>query len=503
LGKPNAIQNSKKAGLIACLFLLLVPAKAIDKIWRFDANLAIAYELVLNLQTDQALVRLQKIEQSANMFQWMYVRSFCETVDVLISEDEKKFSEIDNRFKQRFRQLEKLEDSPEKLFLLAELNLQRGFNLFNLGQEMSAVFAMRSAYNYAQQCLNNYPDFIPIKKTNGIIQVMVGSVPDKYHWFMTLLGMKGSVSVGQQQLEELSQSQSSLSKEATLLYYTIKGLINQQVEEAARGFEKELKEDPDNRLLLFLAVNMLVKNSQSEQAMQYVLRLDQQNNGLPVYYIDYLRGEIQLQKGEYTQAIQSYQRFVTHHKSLSFKKDSYFKIALAYHLQGKDSQAKINFEKAKSVGRERADPDKYAAAQLKENKLPNAKLMKVRLATDGGYYKEAKETLAQITPGDLTSWKDQTEYYYRKARLAHKTNELAAARLFYQQTIDMTGSYSWYFAPNSALQLGYMAQANHDYAQARMYFQKALAYKKHEYKNSIDGKARSALDQIPKPQSGS
>lgn len=493
----------KKAGLIACLFLLWIPANAIDKTWQFDANLTRAYDLVLNLQTEQALVHLQKIEKSSNTFHWMYVRSFCETVDVLVSEDEKKFNTIDEQFKQRFRQLENLKESPEKLFLLAELNLQRGFNLINLGQEINAVFAIRTAYNRAQQCLKKYPDFIPIKKTNGVIQVMVGSVPDKYHWFMSLLGMKGSVGVGQKQLEELRQSKSSLSKEATILYYTIKGLINQQIEEAARGFETALKDDPNNRLLLFLAVNMLVKNSQSEQAMQYILHLDQHNEGLPVYYMDYLRGEIHLQKGEYAQAIQSYQRFIAHYKSVSFKKDSYFKIALAYHLQGKESQAKVNFEKAKTVGREHADPDKYAAAQLKENRLPNAKIMKVRLATDGGYYKEAKEALAQITPADLGSLKDQTEYFYRKARLAHKTNELAAAKLFYEQTIDMTGNHSWYFAPNAALQLGYIAQAHQDYAQAKMYFEKALAYKKHEYKNSIDGKARSALEQMPpQPTSG-
>ena len=99
-------------------------------------------------------------------------------------------------------------------------------------------------------------------------------------------------------------------------------------------------------------------------------------------------------------------------------------------------------------------------------------------------------------PSDLATNKEQTEYYYRKARLSHKLNELSAARIFYQQTIDMSGENPWYFAPNSALQLGYMAQASHDNATAKRYFQRALAYKKHEYKNSIDSKAKSALEQL-------
>jgi tetratricopeptide (TPR) repeat protein len=144
------------------------------------------------------------------------------------------------------------------------------------------------------------------------------------------------------------------------------------------------------------------------------------------------------------------------------------------------------------------DPDSYADSQLKENRFPNDKLLRVRFYTDGGYYKEAKEVFQSILPTDLITTKEQTEYYYRKARLSHKLNELSAARIFYQQTIDMSGENPWYFAPNSALQLGYMAQASHDKVAARRYFERALAYKKHEYKNSIDSKAKSALEQLDK-----
>ena len=124
--------------------------------------------------------------------------------------------------------------------------------------------------------------------------------------------------------------------------------------------------------------------------------------------------------------------------------------------------------------------------------------MKVRFYTDGGYYKEAREVLKTITPVDLPTEKDVTEFYYRKGRLAHKTQELSAAKLFYLQTIEMTGESPWYFAPNAALQLGYISQAQGDLASAKMYFEKALSYKKYEYKSGIDSKARSALDQMKK-----
>ncbi|MEK6781621.1 MAG: tetratricopeptide repeat protein [Bacteroidota bacterium] len=485
-----------KAGITACFFLLSFSSFSGDKIWVFDPDLQKAYQLILNLQTDQAYSELKKINSKSNELHKLYVLSLCETVDVLITEDAGKFEKIDANFKERLRFIQSLPVSAETLFLEAELNLQRGFNLINLNQELSAVFAIKAAYNAAQECQKNYPDFIPIKKTSGVIQVMVGSVPDKFHWFMSLLGMKGSVKVGQKQLEELKASNSSLHLEATILFFTIKGFINQQFEEASKGIADCLKSQPDNRLLLFLGVNMMMKNSQSEEALTLIHALDNLTSGLPVYYMEYLRGEILLQKGDYTHAIHAYQKFIQGYKSHSFKKDAYYKISLCYVLQNKHDLARTNFDLAKKMGKEVAEPDKAAAAQLREDKFPNTKILKVRFYTDGGYYKEAKEALHVILPPDLALSKDLIEYYYRKARLSHKTGELPAAKLFYNQTIDMTGENPWYFAPNSALQLGYIAQSQKDFPSAKKYFEKALSYKRHEYKNSIDGKAKSALDAL-------
>ncbi len=451
---------------------------------------------MLNLETDKAYAELAAMDTKVNPFHKMYVESFCETLDVLISEDEIKFQKVEAHFKARFKYLDAQKESAETLFLKAELNLQRGFNYLNLGQDLNAVWAIRTAYNQTEECLEKYPDFIPIKKTSGVIQVMIGSVPDKYTWFMSLLGMKGSVATGQEQLQALRNSQSSLNTEATILYFTIKGLINQQHEEATNGILKALEDQPYNRLTLFLGVNMLMKNSQSEKALQLIRTLDEHPQGLPMYYIDYLRGEILLQKGEYANAINAYKKFITHYKSENFKKDSYYKIALCNWLQNKKEEAYKNFEIAKKTGKEVAEPDRYASFQLKENIFPNTKLLKARLYTDGGYYQDALLTLKTIDEVGLKTAKEKVEFNYRKARLADKMGDQFTAKLYYSRTVTLTGSSPWYFAPNAALQLGYIAKTNNDIPTARKYFELALSYKNHAYKNSIDSKAKSALDRL-------
>jgi len=492
-----SIKILKRADLIVCFFLSAANLLAApDPVWRFSEEMQKAYRLVLNLQPDKAQEILSKINSPAEQLHKIYVLSLSETVDILITEDQKRFDQLEVNFHQRLQHIDNLPESADKLFLEAELNLQKGFNLLNMGQNINAVLAIRRAYNSAQECIKKYPTFVPIKKTYGVIQVMIGSVPDKYHWFINLLGMRGSVATGQKILQELRDSNSSLSTEATILYFCIKGFINQQFAEAAVGLNECLKDQPENRLVLFIAVNMCMKDAQSERALEYMTTLEKHNQGLQMYYIDYLHAEALLNKGEYQNAVNYYQKFLNGYRSQSFKKDAHYKIALCYWLQNNEAEAKVYFEKAKTIGREQADPDKNAAMQLEENKLPNAKLLKIRFATDGGYYKEAQQIIKSIQFSELHSLKEQTEYFYRLARLAHKTEEFSVAKIYYEETIKVAKENSWYFAPNAALQLGYIYRDQKDFEKARKYFELAMSYRKHEYKSSIDTKSRSALDQL-------
>lgn len=485
------IRDFKKACALACLFLFSLSAQSIDLIWKFDPELQKAYQLVTTLQPDKANELLNKI--TSNELHKLYVQTLNETLHILITEDHGSFPAIDQKFKDRIKYLESLPQTAETLFLQAELALQRGFCFLNLGQELNAVFSIRKAYQLTSECLKKYPAFIPIKKTSGVIQVMIGSVPEKYNWFITLLGMKGSVATGQKQLSELRASTSSLNLEAAILFFTVQGFINQEFALAAQGINQHLKDQPHNKLLIFIGVNMLIKDARSEEALALIHQLNHAPQGLPMHYLDYLHGEILMQKGEYQKAVDIFGKFIKAYPSQSFKKDSYFKISLCYWLLGNTSFAKANFEKAKTTGSDKAEPDRYAAKQLENADFPNKKLLKARFSTDGGYYKEAAAMLSSVVPSDLATEKDKTEFYYRKARLAHRMGEIGAAKIFYQQSIDMTRDNPWYFGANAALHLGYIAKDQKDLVTAKKYFTMALSFPKHEYKNSIDSKARSEL----------
>ncbi|NJN41687.1 MAG: hypothetical protein HC811_05070 [Flammeovirgaceae bacterium] len=144
--------------------LLALTAKPNEINWRFDPELRKAYLQVLNLQTDEASIQLNKLSGRTNPLHLLYVQSLCETLDVLISEDAEKFAVIEKNFAKRIKYLQDMPVSAETLFLQAELQLQRGFNFLNLGQEFNSIWAIRSAYNLSEECLQKFPGFTRLKK---------------------------------------------------------------------------------------------------------------------------------------------------------------------------------------------------------------------------------------------------------------------------------------------------------------------------------------------------
>lgn len=475
---------------MVCLFLWMTPLVSVGQDFVFDDRLRQAYRLTLNLQVDEAL----QMVTDQNSAEDLYIASLAEAIELLITEDNTKFSEYEERFQNRLDQNIK-SSQRDYQFLQAELRLHWAFVYLKFGHELDAALHLRQAYQIAVSCKEKFPDYLPIRKTTGILEVILGSVPEKYNWVLSLLNMNGSVSTGLTDLEKIGASESPLSIEGKLLYALIQGFILQQTDLAFEGMKKIFDEQKGNQLALFLTASLAIKNSQSEVALEMLRTLSDSVSGIPLYYADYLKGEAYLHKGDYLNSISSYRWFINHHTGQNYMKDAYYKIGLCYWLNGNENDALAIFREARNKGKEVTEADKSAARSLSEKEPPNIKLSKIRYLTDGGYYRDAENLLSNITSMDLFIKRDQVEYYYRKARLAHKTNKPEAANL-YQQTIEMTSQENWYFAPNACLQLGYIYQSQNKLQEAEMFFERAISYRRHEYKNSIDSKARSALAQL-------
>jgi len=479
---------SQKAAVSACLLLFCVSLHAQDL--PIDGPHQAAYRSALNLDPQGALLNIPDASSVAGI----YVASLAEALELLVTEDREKFSTYEERFLDRLDKKPK-SSSGSHQFLQAEIRLHWAFVYLKFDHEFDAALRLREAYQIAEACRMKFPEYLPIRKTSGLLQVMVGSVPDKYNWILNLLSMRGSVATGMTELKEVAASSGPLSFEGTILHALVQGFILSKPEEALKEMQQVLAENKHNRLVLFLSASLALKSGLNEIALEMLTNLSHAKQGIPLYYADYLRGEAFLHKGDYGRAISAYRWFINHQPGQNYIKDAHYKIGLCHLLEGKKEETLAWFADAKSQGKESTEADKAAGWSLAEVVMPNVKLLKVRHLTDGGYYREADALLSTISDRDLSHKKDKVEYSYRKARLAHKMNRPEAVT-FYLETVKMAGDEDWYFAPNACLQLGYIYQSQNRPQDAADFFKQALTYRRHAYKNSIDSKARSALAQL-------
>ncbi len=484
--------NTLKATLVVCLFVFVgvLPSWGQGTDLVLTPQLLNAYHEALDLRpltAEQELADESTVEAA-------YIASLGEAIELLITEDPSKFSTYEDRFLKRIDK--NIKGSPRDYqFLQAEIRLQWAFVYLKFGHELDAALRLRQAFLIAETCKEKFPEYLPIRKTAGLLNVIVGSIPEKYNWVLSLLSMNGSLATGIADLDRVADSKSPLATEARILQALVTGFINARPAEALTDMRQVASGEHAKRLGLFLSAALAMKSAQSELALQILDQLSSDDTGIPLHYANYLRGEAYLNKGDYLNAITSFRSFVNYQPGQNYIKDAYYKMGLCYWLNGNENDALELFNQARNKGTDATEADKSAARALSDKEPINPKLAKIRYATDGGYYAEAEKVLKTITSMDLTTRKDQTEYYYRKARLAHKQHQPEAEE-YYLETIKMTGQDNWYFAPNACLQLGYIYRSQGRVKDAEEYFQRALSYRRHPYKNSIDSKARSALAQL-------
>jgi tetratricopeptide (TPR) repeat protein len=474
---------------MVCLFLFIA-AHSFAQDFPFSANALKAYKKVLDLDVTKARAELKNSSPIGDQ----YVIAVSEAIDLLLTEDLEKFNQYESNFEKRTDRASG--KTTDDLYFQAELHLQWVFVYLKFGHEFDAALHLRKSYWITRELRKKNPAYLPVLKTSGLLNVMIGSVPEKYNWILDLLDIQGDVMQGLNELQQFRQSSHPLAVEADLWYAFIHGFVLQKPEIGLDALEKLIISENRNITAQFLAANLYVKNSDSEKALGILNEIEKFPVDILVPYSAYLKGEILLQKGVYAKAIEAFDLFLQRNKGQNYVKDALYKTGICYLLEGNTSQAKLRFEQAKVTGSEAAEADKHASKALSQHELPSIELTKVRYFTDGGYYMEALTILNTLTLSSFTKTKDQIEFEYRKARLYHKMNDIPKAILAYINVIKINGSEEFYYAPNACLQLGYLSLSENKVDEAKRYFNQALSYKKHEYKNSIDSKARSALSQL-------
>ena len=460
-----------------------------------------AYEHTIKLQLRTARETLNQIGRPNRTPFFYYISNMANMAEIVISEDAGLYDAYNRKSEEYIRALDELDDTnPLKLLIQAEIKIHNAFVKLKFGEEFNGAWSIRSAYRLLSKNEERFPGFILNNKPFGLLHIMVGSIPENYRWISNLLNLKGSINQGMNELMISINQKNPFSFEASIIYHLIQSYVLFNKEESVPSVQKIHESNPDNLLTTYLLVSILIKSHQSEEALKVVNSFELKS-GLYMEFplLDYQRGDIYLQKANYFEARTSYKKFLSVYRGDNFVKDINYKLFLSYWLDNRDDEAKVYYLIAQKKGRTLVEADKFAGRAVETNEYPNKEIMKIRLLTDGGYYNEALEKVNKLSISNLKSSKDTVEFMYRKARLFHEMNIETKAIPLYLETISKSSKSSrWYFAPNSALMLGYIHKSAGQIELARGFFELAISYKNHEYENSIGSKAKTALEEINK-----
>ncbi|RSK24154.1 tetratricopeptide repeat protein [Hymenobacter metallilatus] len=450
-----------------------------------------AYAEVLNMRPAAARPLLKGADAGS-----LLVQDCLGITELLVSQDARQYAAAVQAQDKRLALLEKQPAGPLQAYAAAEIRLHQAAAQVVFGHEVQGAWSLRQSYLAMQQVVRRYPQFLPARKTLGMLQFFIGSLPESYRWFLKLLGLPGSVEAGLHNLRLAATQPNDFQLEARLILALLEETYYKKPEAALALVQTLQRQQPQSLLLSYLLISQLKKQHRTDAALVAYRARPTGPDYLPLPYLHHMAADLLLYQGQYAASQRENLWFLQNYQGQHYRKDAYFKLYLATWLSGAAPAAEQYRRRIGSEGRTVLEEDTYAQRFVEDKQPLNARLTRARLQIDGGYYREALLTLDTFHTTATTPLRDRLEEPYRRARALHLLGRPDSARPLYARTIALAGTAPYYFAPQSALQLGYLYQAEGQKKAARTYFQKALSYPRHEYKNSTDTKAKLALKEL-------
>ena len=427
----------------------------------------------------------------------LLVADCADFLELLATENAGRFEQLAPGQQARLDALGHAPAGPWRDYARAEIRLHLGLEQLGFGHEVLGAWNLRQAYQQAQAVAGQYPDFLPARKTLGLGQFALGTLPQGYHWLLRLLGLPGDVDAGLANLNQAAAQPHAFQAESQLFRALIRENYYKQPAEALRLVEQLQAQQPDNLLVTYLAVSLHKRQHQTAAALAAYRARPGGPGYTPLAYLHHLAGDLLLYQADYAGSERENLQFLRDYQGRHYRKDAAFKLYLAAWLGGQPAAVVDGYrQQINWAGPTAVEEDTYAQRFYHNAQNLNPVLTRARLQLDGGYYRPALATLRGFRPTTATPLRDRLESPYRHARAYQGLGRPDSAQLAYAQTLALSnqaGENAYYFGPQAALELGYLARAAGQRAQARTYFEQALNSPWHEYKNSTDAKAKLAL----------
>lgn len=464
----------------------------------FNSNCKQAYKAIFDLRLGDARNLIQKEKrQNPNNGITILLDNYVDYFTLLASENKVDYERLKKLKSSRLSALEKQDkNSPYYLFSQAEINLQWGMLQSRFQDYFSSGMDIRKADKLLSANAAKYPDFLPNRKSAGLIDVIFGSIPSNLKRVFSTLGIKGNANNGIKTLEYLASALPKTSYDFYkdevvffLCYIETELVHNKSNYNKIMGYIATL--DDSSLLKAYLQGYVSARSAHNDKAINYLLKRPKGDSYIEFPSLNYLLGNAKLNRMD-PDADTYLNTFLKEYKGINYVKDAYLKLAYYYYLKGDNNKYQSLLKMVKSQGNLYDEKDKQALKEANDT-VPNKDLLKARLYFDGGYYSKALAQLKNKDVGDFKLRRDQIEFYYRLGRIYDESSRDSDAISNYQKAINIGKQTSYYYAANAALSIGGIYEKRNDKSKAAAFYKEAIAMKNHEYENSIETKAKDGL----------
>lgn len=468
--------------------------------YKYDDQLQSIYNTVTELKLNKAKSDLKAYQkENPSNLSTYHISSYIDFFTLFINEDPVLFEQL---YLRRSQYIDKIKtgptDTPEKKFIHAEILLQWALIDLKFDNKFKAGRSIYEAYNLLEKNKELYPKYINNNKSLSIIHVLAESVPP---WVRTLLGITGSLSTGQNEIDTLKDYALNhpkymfRSEVAAINSYILFYQSNKKTQAIAdlKNFDLDHKSSP---IIAFLKASMSLRSGDNESCITYLTESPKGSAYSNFYYLDFMLGRSKLYKLD-EEADQPILRYVNNFKGKHFIKEAYQKLAWHALVVKKDKKlysAYMNL--CRSKGENLLDEDKQALKEAQANTTPNEILLEARILFDGGYFHQCYQTLT-LHLGRFNSNKiGQIELNYRLGRVLQALNNPQEALQYFSKALDLGEDEDAYFACSAALNIATIYENQSSYSSAILYYKTCLRMNPSEYATTLHQKAKSGLERI-------
>ncbi|MEA1874009.1 MAG: hypothetical protein U9N51_06225, partial [Bacteroidota bacterium] len=385
----------------------------------------------------------------------------------------------------------------DKFFMIAEAQLHATVIYMVSNNELKGIRSFKNGFNAFQKLEDIAPEAIQTAKIRGLYNIFLGSVPEKYEWLIGVLGMEGDFELGVKNLKHAFEYTKTLGDRYEIgFYYAMFASFFTDNPEDYYHYFKNLDNSFYANPLMRQGLSMLAEASGNTNDCLQVLLTNYNKQGDTEYnLLNYQIGNFLLYKlnpdaGQYLKLYRKNKGSDT--QNLSAERSLYWHYIITNQLKKAKEIRQSMILLAQNENNEQAA---YIIRELESYNTPNIHLLKARLLYNGGDYQEALAQLIHYNK-NTNNLRQNTEYHYRKANINEKLENMDAAKIYYKKTMLLGKDQSWYFAPQSALNLGKIHEAENKKDLAKQYYKMCIKINISPYKESINREAKRCLRQL-------